>query len=1047
MKKKLDEVEINTYLSDETKGVKDEFGIHTQIAETLTNKVLSANVERNSFTIGLLGEWGSGKSLIIDKVREKVEKHNNISFTIIDAWRYNGLPLLRHILTEIVSQLPGCLNAKEKETLKKRTNETIMVGKKFESAGRFKKAFDKIMLIIAVSTSILAIISSFIRSNVSSEIIKEIIDYIKMICTVMCVPSYVLKIFSTNIFSLIDRIIGRIREEFIVVEKKVVPVISPEQFEDLFNEILKKMENKGVEKHIIVFDNIDRCRPEFAYEVLSTIKTYLDKPNCIYLIPCDDVALRCYLDKQYCENTERKERDFSGDFLDKLFTTFFRIPPINELARDEFINKCLNSTVLKDLPKKEKIIQVLYYAYKGETPRQIKKFVNDFISYYEIAQIADPDRCFLLDDIFTFAVMVAIKQISPEYEKKLILNPEIIYEDSGKNGDRVENMIRNLHFKFPKEKSVLSYVYFKDIGNEQLIIDNLRDGKEVEITGQNLKSIRNLILNDINDEKEAFLLNDTISICSSIMKYGTDSFINNSSNDVQEIIYLLNKGLTSYRNISSKILDFQGENSEKVIDLLKIFFRFEGINQIKQNLFNDTLNNYDAFFNVIAKNSYFDFSNEIKMFINEIDFLKGDISDKEYSLLSALINNNRVEFFETSVIEKISQGATFENNKLRKIERDIFNSEKLEVVELIFEKLESLSSGIVDLISEYGSNLKLDTNNFIEKIEFLLEYSNLPVNKLFKVGEYDEDNTLNENLSKIVAKLHRLNFEKQSEFIILAIKLLGANFVLENLENISEADLINQIDNDEKLLDKVFESDELSKHLIEDDNNFKMIFNNTSKEWKIKNISKMMLVPTNVNRISTYLNSEEMLNEKVVKEKIINMAILSIEDIDEEDSVIIFDKILSKYSDISDNLLAGEKTFQEIDRKNIALSLQLLDIFKKHNIIYNDRLESLMTVLPEHIKNNNVSENDSINISNKIEEMVVDDEKKELLIPVMSEAISETNKEHIVKLGLSCLKKLADNGIDLAEKYKSVLTLIKDKGILQTDISEILGEEKVHVES
>lgn len=46
------------------------------------------------------------------------------------------------------------------------------------------------------------------------------------------------------------------------------PSFSPEQFESIFSDIVTNISSEG-RKILIVFDNLDRCEPKYAYETLS----------------------------------------------------------------------------------------------------------------------------------------------------------------------------------------------------------------------------------------------------------------------------------------------------------------------------------------------------------------------------------------------------------------------------------------------------------------------------------------------------------------------------------------------------------------------------------------------------------------------------------------------------------------------------------------------------------------------------------------------------------------------------------------------------------
>ena len=89
---------------------------------------------------------------------------------------------------------------------------------------------------------------------------------------------------------------------------------APEQFEECFNEMCDKALSEkdvlksylkyikgetgedGISRLIIVIDNVDRCSPELAYELLTNIKNFLgQKHHTIFVIPVDEEALKKHI--------------------------------------------------------------------------------------------------------------------------------------------------------------------------------------------------------------------------------------------------------------------------------------------------------------------------------------------------------------------------------------------------------------------------------------------------------------------------------------------------------------------------------------------------------------------------------------------------------------------------------------------------------------------------------------------------------------------------------------------------------------------------------
>ena len=79
-----------------------EFG-HPEIVESLY-KMIGAVVKGNSLTIGLFGDWGSGKSSIANGLENKLLS-NKIPTVLFDVWKHEGDSLRRTFLKLLVSEL------------------------------------------------------------------------------------------------------------------------------------------------------------------------------------------------------------------------------------------------------------------------------------------------------------------------------------------------------------------------------------------------------------------------------------------------------------------------------------------------------------------------------------------------------------------------------------------------------------------------------------------------------------------------------------------------------------------------------------------------------------------------------------------------------------------------------------------------------------------------------------------------------------------------------------------------------------------------------
>jgi len=500
------------YLTDSPNVEQDSFQIHSNIAETLYNIITRHNVSNNSFTIGLFGEWGSGKSFIINKLSKKIKSDStNITLIYIDVWKYSGQPLLRSILFELDKQFKSYYkeNKEKYEAFKngyknnkgKSLQDILYYDEIFESKSQlsseeFKEALKclgkkyKSPLIILALFFFAFIVFQFIPNNIIQtksylKILQPILNGVGVFGTFIGISGIFISLLQKPLKDIGNLIFFRNTVRNFTEKAN----FSPEQFEGIFKDFLSKIKD---EKYVIVFDNIDRCEPSIAYKTLSTIKTFMDVKNCFYIIPADDDAIKNYLTNSNSNQNENLsfERKFTEEFIDKIFQTYIRIPILKEVERDEYIKEQLKKIDFQDRISNEDIdtiTQILYFAYKGESPRNIIRFINDYSTYFQLALKSLPN---LLEDITLFTIMIAIKQKWYHFEKILLENPdffarypenkELLKKLENNNSEELIDFLDSIQSYFIpkiKNKSFNNYIHFKESEKSLEISEILKTNK------------------------------------------------------------------------------------------------------------------------------------------------------------------------------------------------------------------------------------------------------------------------------------------------------------------------------------------------------------------------------------------------------------------------------------------------------------------------------------------------------------------------------------------------------------------------------------------
>jgi len=156
---------------------------------------------------------------------------------------------------------------------------------------------------------------------------------------------------------------------------------SMEQFAEHFEKAIRLI--LGDEGRLIVFvDDLDRCLPEKAIEVLEAIKLFLDVRGTVFVLGMDREIVRRGVETHYREIIapsfgDKDEMPVSGDvYLQKIIQIPFNLPPLDLDGRREFIG-----SLEKELPEQFRLDEITREVLaRGlfPNPRQVKRALNVF---------------------------------------------------------------------------------------------------------------------------------------------------------------------------------------------------------------------------------------------------------------------------------------------------------------------------------------------------------------------------------------------------------------------------------------------------------------------------------------------------------------------------------------------------------------------------------------------------------------------------------------------------------------------------------------------
>ena len=337
-------------------------------AENLV-KVIENTPKDKVFTIGVFGGWGTGKSSIVKTAQDKIEKeHRDVKFITYDAWKYANDSFRRMFLLKVQQELKMQQTAEmqrfyQAETTEK-TPKTVLSSK-------------GLAISIVVFSVLLAL---FWLTPLTIE----------------------WKVGVTTLGTLLSLVVALLNGCFydlkITVNKPAL--FSPEQFETCFKEMMSKCLKRrswfqktwssisdfvtsgelsvvGLEKLVIVIDNIDRCPSDMAYQLLTDIKTFLSNENynLVFVVPVDDEALKKHLFRKWNKGRDEeaninKEKE---EFLRKFFNVTLRIKPHQETELQHFAHEVNREN---DLEYSNDTLAIVAKEF-SDNPRRIIQLLNN----------------------------------------------------------------------------------------------------------------------------------------------------------------------------------------------------------------------------------------------------------------------------------------------------------------------------------------------------------------------------------------------------------------------------------------------------------------------------------------------------------------------------------------------------------------------------------------------------------------------------------------------------------------------------------------------
>ena len=358
---------IKPFLKGEI-GQEDRLGIN-DYAQALQTFIENTDTP---MTVGIQGEWGSGKTSLMNKIwkeLEGIEKNTRYESIWINTWEHSLLKSPEEALISIVNEIS------QKISLLNPKNDKA---KKIIATG--KKVFSGVLKVAAGMTM-----------GVAG---KEVAD---------------------------DLLVGQADNSIRELRSNL---------EDFINSTIEDTstdEIKNISKIVFYIDDLDRIEPKDAVKILELLKNIFSLKHCVFILAIDYQVIIKGLKDKFGEKTEENEREFRS-FFDKIIQLPFTMP-ISKYSVSEYVLSLLEEIGFiddKDQLPEERIEDILRFTIGGN-PRSLKRLINSLSLINILNQVRDKknEKETIKDDSLLIFALICCQVAYPKIYDLISLKPNV----------------------------------------------------------------------------------------------------------------------------------------------------------------------------------------------------------------------------------------------------------------------------------------------------------------------------------------------------------------------------------------------------------------------------------------------------------------------------------------------------------------------------------------------------------------------------------------------------------------------------------------------
>ena len=360
-------------------------------ADALSSIILSSSTP---ITVGIFGPWGSGKTSLMRLIAGNVLGHRNAQHRKVhviwfNAWQYehDQTAIWRTLLLRVLEGLKELELTPEDARRIEDWEAQLYADVQRTEKGALKVDWGEI------GKGALHLGLSFFPSPANFAELLKLIE---------------------GDLSTIEDIAKAFERQEIEVYRRQITLL--EDFQGGFASLVKEYIWSRNGLLVVCVDDLDRCLPDRAVEVLETIKSFLDVPGCAFLLAADHQRIEEVVRARFGSQSD----GVGESYLEKLVQLPFYLPPLDEEKVGRFV-----AEAAPDLTPD--VLQVFTQGL-APNPRTTKRTLNIFRLLQTLSQQRMERGTMEAFDPVILAKLVVIQTRFQELYHDLLEYPNLIQE-------------------------------------------------------------------------------------------------------------------------------------------------------------------------------------------------------------------------------------------------------------------------------------------------------------------------------------------------------------------------------------------------------------------------------------------------------------------------------------------------------------------------------------------------------------------------------------------------------------------------------------------